>query len=590
MESDNVEQDPWTINPNLPRGSTDAFKAAVDSAETAGGSTVRFPTPGVTAIVGPNNVGKSTFLKDLNNLLHNNAGRDRLILHSISIQKSGSDGDLLSWLVAHRTFDSRPGKVPGVATSSNRSESVESLLNEWNVKNRPGGFGSLLANTFALYADASSRLGYVQGQTARSDVLEPPTHPMHLMQDYPQLVTELSDLSQLIFRHRLTLDALSGNIRLRVGTVSTPVPPVDNITTEYRRALSSLPNLAEQGDGMRSLFGLLIPIICSTYPIVMVDEPEAFLHPPQASALGRELARLAKVKNIQIFLATHDRSLLTGLLEGGADVSVIKLDRVGNETNVRQLDNDELRTLWVDPVLRYTNALEGLFHRLVVLMEADPDCHFFSAALEHFEETNESPLPSSEILFVPCGGKAGIAKLARSLKGLDVQTVASPDLDVLNDASVMRELVTAMGGDWQLIKSLYNKATDQFRQERKQPKAGQVLTAIKAVLEPCESESFDDDLKEAVRVQMRLDENPWKALKRYGVNAFKGQSRAHADELLEQLADWGVILLPDGELENLAPGLAVRKGPSWLPAALKREFHCSQESQNHVRRILAKVA
>lgn len=583
-------QDPWTLRSDLPRGSADAVQVAVTSVATKDGSSLRLPAPGVSAIVGPNNVGKSTLLKELNNLIHNNRSSNNLILNSISTYQEGSDGDFLSWLYEHRPFDSRKGRVPGFSIPASRNpESIDNLLNEWRSKGASVGFAPMLARAFAFYADANSRLKYVQAHQARDDASEPAAHPMHLMQDNPELVTELSELGKLIFRQPLTIDVLSGNICLRVGEVSTPAPPVDRINHEYRNEILSLPKLADQGDGMRSLFGLLIPIICSTYPIVMVDEPEAFLHPPQASALGRELARLAKEKRIQILLATHDRSLLRGLLEGDADVSVIKLDRSDNRTTVRQLVNDELRELWVDPALRYTNALEGLFHRLVVLMEADQDCHFFSAALEYLDDCNESPLPSSEVLFVPCGGKAGIAKLARSLIGAGVKTVASPDLDVLNNSSVMSDLVQAMGGDWPAIEDLYRQATDQFQHRRTRLTVAEVLTAIRAVLEPRSSDLFDEDLRESVRMQMRLDENPWKSVKSFGIAAFKGQYRVNAEELLKELERCGLVLLREGELENLAPELGMRKGPGWLPAALKGGFHRRPACQDHVKRIVKQL-
>jgi len=90
-----------------------------------------------------------------------------------------------------------------------------------------------------------------------------------------------------------------------VGNPDVEAPRIDKVTAEYRSALGRLKPLSEQGDGMCSMLGVLIPVVSATYPIVLVDEPEAFLHPPQARILGQSLAVLAQERNLQLFLATH---------------------------------------------------------------------------------------------------------------------------------------------------------------------------------------------------------------------------------------------------------------------------------------------
>lgn len=143
---------------------------------------------------------------------------------------------------------------------------------------------------------------------------------------------------------------------------------MDAITREYRDALSKVPALHDQGDGMRSMMGLLLAVASSKYPVVLIDEPEAFLHPPQARILGVELARLAERNGIQIIVATHDRNLVTGILDANegpsssqVDVSVVRLARKGKVATVFQVPADDLRTIWADPVLKHSNLLDGLF-------------------------------------------------------------------------------------------------------------------------------------------------------------------------------------------------------------------------------------
>ncbi|WP_304722163.1 AAA family ATPase [Conexibacter sp. CPCC 206217] len=66
-------------------------------------------------------------------------------------------------------------------------------------------------------------------------------------------------------------------------------PRLDSV--EYLNALDGLPLVPDQGDGMRSFIGLLLTILSSSHPLILVDEPEAFLHPPQAVSWGGSLPR-----------------------------------------------------------------------------------------------------------------------------------------------------------------------------------------------------------------------------------------------------------------------------------------------------------
>ncbi len=201
---------------------------------------------------------------------------------------------------------------------------------------------------------------------------------------------------------------------------------------------------------MRSLLSMLLPLVTASHSIVAIDEPEAFLHPPQAAALGRVLGELTRQRRLQVVLATHDRNLLAGLLGSGADTAVLRLDRTPQDTQLHSLPADRLRELWESPVTRYSNVLDGLFYRLVVLAESDADCRFYAAALDAYDQqatASGRPLPvaATDVLFVPAGGKAGLPALLQTLQAVSVPVVATADLDVLNDEGLLRRIVEALG-------------------------------------------------------------------------------------------------------------------------------------------------
>jgi hypothetical protein len=367
-----------------------------------------------------------------------------------------------------------------------------------------------------------------------------------------------------------------------------PVGPSVRTLTETPRPRRPL---EQQGDGMKSLLGLLLPLITATYPIILVDEPEAFLHPPQAFQLGRALGQLARESRVQLVLATHDRNLLAGLLAAQAPLSVVRLTRHGDTTEAAQLPADQLAELWTDPVLRYSNVLDGLFHQLVVLGEAERDCRFYGAALDAADEATTLPIPAADVLFVPANGKAGMARLASALRAVAVEVVASPDLDILNERPPLEKLFMALGSDWAPLQDDYARSTAPFRGPREPTRVSNVRIAILQLLDEALKEDpearYGPEISMQIRDALRSTGSPWLALKDYGALAFKGDSALAAERLLTELADGRVVAVRVGELEGFAPGLGIPKGKSWLPAALEAGAHRLPAAQEHVRRLLA---
>lgn len=597
---DDLELPAWQAVTGLPRGDSERCHFRINRVLLESGDALTLPATGVTAIVGANNTGKSTLLRQLQwhltqpqNLVNE---RVRLIAE-VTSARDGDVQDLLAWLDRHTTYRAaQPHEgARGTFARPGSAVALDEAMQRWQG-DPAQPLGPALGTVLVSYADAQSRLDLVGTVAQRGDVGEPPQHPLHLLQDDADLRHRLNDLSRRIFGQELTLDHLSGNMQLRVGVPPAAPPAADEGQRAYRRALAELPPLQLQGDGMKSLLGLLLPLVAATYPVIIVDEPEAFLHPPQAHALGKALGQLATERDVQVILATHDRNLLAGLLDSGSPLSVVRLERQEISTCARQLPAVELRELWSDPVLRYSNVLDGLFHRLVVLAEADRDCRFYEAATDHSTSLGDSEVvtPASDVLFVPSYGKAAMARLATALVALGVRVVASPDLDVLNDSTVLRSLVTAVGGDWGTLARDYQLATEDFRQPREATKVRHVRDSLQRLFNEVLSE--DDDrpylpaIKEKVLAEVRARESPWQALKTYGDRAFRGEGAVAATRLLDALDAVGVVTVRVGELEGFAPALGVAKGREWLGAALHAGAHMNADVQAHVARLLRHAA
>ncbi|MFG2814298.1 ATP-dependent endonuclease [Streptomyces sp. NPDC048410] len=568
-------------------GNADEFSVDVSAVELTGGGVITLPKAGVTAIVGPNNAGKSTLLREI--VAHVKHGRNNAELHSskhivekVQLRRSGSIEDAHAWISHHAKIVNMNGQKHFVRPGAQAFIDVI----DWRLGNAIEEGLNELNEFVVFYGDAWQRMAGIAPMEMRDFFDAPAVSPMHVLQDRRDLFDELCGMAREVFGLELTLDRLSRQVNLRVGKPGFPAPRIDEISEEYSLALSSLPRLTEQGDGVKSLIGLLVPLVTSAYPIVFIDEPEAFLHPPQATALGRILGEQARSKNTQIVLATHDRNLLTGLLQSEADVSIVRLERgADGEAQAHQLNVDDLREIWDDPVLRYSNVLDGLFHKAVVLAEAERDCKFYSSVLEEWEPGEELPILPGDVLFVPSGGKDGLPRLARVLRSVRVPVVASPDLDILNDRHKLQVLVRAMGGEWSTVQHEYAKATAEFRQPREMTYVSNVLAALNGVFSSRQGERFTAEVRHEFMVHLRSKGNPWSPLKDYGELAFRADPVA-AQALLANLESMGIVAVRVGELERFAPQLGVAKGAAWLPAAISAGYHRGEAARKHVASLL----
>jgi predicted ATPase len=102
-------------------------------------------------------------------------------------------------------------------------------------------------------------------------------------------------------------------------------------------------------------------LITNPVAVTLIDEPEAFLHPPQAQIMGEEIGKLAMEKNSQVILSTHDKDILVGLIKSRAPLDILHLTPTEDTTSSNLFHANDIADLWKDPILRYGNALDGLF-------------------------------------------------------------------------------------------------------------------------------------------------------------------------------------------------------------------------------------
>jgi energy-coupling factor transporter ATP-binding protein EcfA2 len=516
-----------------------------------GGDTVALAESGVTCIVGSNNVGKSQALRDLMTLLSLPEDAQTVAVASLDLAHPGSDAEeIAAWLPSIAAVrPATPGMPPNYAPVHG-GNALSLTQVRAHLRRSQSSLGAA-ATFYAWHATAGSLLGFATGSLGLGPGLTVGSPLGRLFRD-GALEAELSTLSKSVFGLPLLLDRISGDVRLRVGKIDVPVPPMDRPTVEYANAVGGLPSLETQGDGVKSFLGLALAVVAGQSQILLVDEPEAFLHPAQARALGRWLSAEAIRRDIQVVVSTHDRDLVLGLLDGGPSsvVTVLRITRSEQGNRLHELPSNDLAAVWADPVLRYSNVLQGLFHRRVVICEADADCRFFGAVLDDLADTSGSRAEADDVLFVPSGGKQRVGALATALARLGVVADAVLDFDVLRQKTDVKGIVEALGGAW--------------------------------------VSEIDNDY---VTVSRALNNGSlWDVAKQQGLAAVpQGEPYTAAERLLTALAAMGVRVVPIGEMEGFDRSIGLH-GAGWVSTKLAANGHKTcQPARDFVLGIMKRV-
>ena len=134
-------------------------------------------------------------------------------------------------------------------------------------------------------------------------VEEPLDNPIHMLYSDDDLERKISAYFRRAFGQDLVLDRGAGKIwPMRVGTRLSSDCGDNPFSTSFLSCQrdSTLP-LSQQGDGMRSFASVVLHLLAPASPsILLLDEPEAFLHPPQARLLG-EIIATEKSPRAQLF-------------------------------------------------------------------------------------------------------------------------------------------------------------------------------------------------------------------------------------------------------------------------------------------------
>jgi hypothetical protein len=316
--------------------------------------------------------------------------------------------------------------------------------------------------------------------------------------------------------------SVGSNLQLRFG--HTPPPNERTVEDETLAWMGSAIGIEDVSDGIKAFTGMLVELSVGSPRVITVDEPEAFLHPTLAYKLGQEVAKLGSASGQHVFASTHSPQFLMGAVQSGAKVNIVRLTHHAGSGTARFLPNDELTALMKDPMLRSSNAMLGLFYEYVIVTEADADRAFYQEINDRLLATSSGRgIPNA--LFLNGNGKDSLFRIVDPLRKLGIPTAAVFDVDFLRG-----------GASWK--------------------------TTLAACLVPVAQRQALSLLRDSV----------WKSLEATGqdpktsggLSLLAGEQLAVANSLVDQLASFGIFVLPRGEIENWLPHLGVTTSQKWL--------------------------
>ena len=540
---------------------------------------IDFESDDIVLLVGANNVGKSRTLKDLKDNL-NDLCKPKVIVDEVTYKSSN--------------FSSSQPK-----DYFEKNISKDDFGN-YNVLIDDNQFQSFNASTFTdsreekqyykvlfSFLSTENRLNITRPMMFNTNLDNRSLNIMKGLESDLESINTLNEKLQMGFEKSIEVyeDFLDGTIvkKYKIGKSEDIKNAINSNRRDNHNLLKEMEDLYTQGDGIRSAFAILASLIVNNHSLFLIDEPETFLHPPQARLLAKNIVNLSNDK--QCFISTHNIDFIKGVLEADSSrVKIIKIDRFENKNKFNLVDNNSVAEIANDKNLRYTNILDGLFYDRLVLCENESDCKFYSAILENLDLVKYQ-----NTLFCAVGGKHQFKKVVPLLKKLNIQYAIIADIDLINSKNDLKQLVNSIEDD------CYNKINDyhtRFIEEFEEGMNSQIKT--QAVIKTEINEMFNsekympDDIARRIKESLKYISS-FTLLKSGGERILpQGECVTLFNKVKEFLNDHNVFIVECGEIERFVPDVKGH-GNDWVEKTFARYNDINDSVYNEAKQFIKNV-
>jgi predicted ATP-dependent endonuclease of OLD family len=536
----------------------------------------------ITILVGPSNSGKSEFLRDLVMWVRNPLSEPQLkIISKVNeidlpnpedLEKLFSDyglttkiNDKIQVTIPITTYVYKDRSDHPLSFTINEPEfrnliqkgfpyirgKIDSLSYNDPEINRM----SQLFNLSTIFLNAEARFSLTEDKPM-GDILTAPVNYLSKLFRDNATRGKISEIIRNEFGHYLYVIPSSGNAKILLNESKTNNPR--DLSDENLELFKNSKPVNYFSDGTRAFIGIILAVYSLPHKVILIDDPEAFLHPPLAKSLGRYISHTTIERNSSLFVSTHSVDFLMGCLEASQDVTIIRLSYNNGKANSSTIPYVDLRRIMDDPLLRSNNVLNALFHKSAIVVEGNVDRVFYNEINSKILSINK-PDALGDTIFINSVGKNVIHKIISPLKGIDIPVVSIYDFDILDERNENKGLFKAV--------LQINGITDQ--------KVGFYL-------------QIQDEMEQFVRNNHKVNEpDPYR---KTGTEYFANDLKMKIIKMLCELKEHGVFINPHGTVERWLSNYGITgEGSIWLTPVLKKVLDISKIPDEDVWKFMSEI-
>ena len=500
---------------------------------------------GAVILVGPNNSGKSLALREIENWCFRGQFA-HTVIDGLEVSYPEDPDSAVEMLRQYEAPPPQGQMVPhgsfwvGMHTFNPQESTRHFQVNPEEVKVAVRDriqevLRRYFAGSYTIRLDGRTRFSLSEQKTSGDLLAHPQNHLWALFKD-DAARTRVRKLTEEAFGLHFVIDPTHiGSLRIRLSSRApagtSEEQALDGTARSFHEAATPI---HEFSDGVQAFVGLTSAVLSLPHKIMLIDEPEAFLHPTLARRLGINLARITLEREASLVVATHSAEFLRGCLEVADKTVVVRVTYENGLATARALPSAELVQIMRHPLLRSTGLVQGLFHRAVVVTEGDTDRTFYD---ELNRRLNTIDRGIRDALFLNAQNKQTVHTMIKPLRQIGIPAAAIVDLDIIKEGST----------NWLNLLS---------------------ASQIDPALHP----RFEAERDYLNQQFVKLDSgNGPQPIKYKGLSALGPADKAKGETFLNDLARYGVFLVPSGEQESWLRHLSVPgHGPEWLVELFSR--------------------
>lgn len=449
----------------------------------------------INLIVGANNTGKTTLLQDIHYSLKqqivNPLGNRWVFGIKISVDHAEAEiKRVFPELIKHNEFCNFEEIDQNVFTVKKKGEIVnwnhvtfeklkESATNrlEWVIRHGNVNQDSGMRNFFLFLVQILVKMEYAHERINtpfRTNIVnieeaKENDFVLHLYKNR-RLFKTIQDELKNAYGLQVDFDNIPQGIkpiRIIKSKVKKNITDHRKLSREWNDKTSLLDDV---GHGIRSYLTLAFSLLNISNQVILIDEPEMFIHPPQRRALGRMIARLAKNLNKQVFIATHDAEFIRGVLSATLDrIKIFRLFQEGDNRFYSTISGSEINRILLKktPNIISERILNSLLYQKTILCEGESDRLVYEEATAEYLHQKYQ-----DVNFIGLHGHSSVTTLFEKLKAVGLNVAVILDIDYLRTGSIPSIIDdSALKNDFAILsselKSVFPKNSDDLAKFKK---------------------------------------------------------------------------------------------------------------------------